>query len=162
MTRNYYGKMATCPSQNFQGILNLPDRTTIRLHSVRGQKWLNDPKNRIFRYFAGERSFTARKETSKTGQADYWYAYRKVAGNLHKRYIGKSEDMSIFRLHEVATALDTSPEPRSTALKTVDVTQDLSVTNGEVVRLQALVEELQRELGNIRSELEAEWEKSPA
>jgi hypothetical protein len=130
--------------------MDLPDGTAIHLHSVRGQKWLNDPKNRIFRYFAGERSFTARKETSKTGQADYWYAYRKVAGKLHKRYAGKSEDMSFFRLYEVATALDTSPEPRRTALKTVDVTQDLSVTNSEIVRLQALVEDLQRELCNIR------------
>ena len=104
---------------------------------------------------AGEHSFTARKETSKTGK-DYWYAYRKVEGRLHKRYIGKSEDITSKRLSEVALALDTPPEPRQKAPKPVDVTYELCVTKAEVERLQALIEELQTELGNVSSELEAE------
>lgn len=162
MTKNYYGRMATFPSQSDNDILQLPDGTKIRLNTIKGQKWLNDPANRIFRYLAGERSFTARKETSKTGEADYWYAYRKVEGKLHKRYIGKSEDLTGWRLAKIASALDTLPEPRQRVPRAVDVTQAISVTNAELERLQALVESLQTQLGNVSSELEAERVKSLA
>ena len=155
MAKNYYGKVATYPSGSPTAILQLPDHATLRLQTIKGQKWLDDPDNRDFRYMAGEHSFTARKETSKTGK-DYWYAYRKVEGRLHKRYIGKSEDITSKRLSEVALALDTPPEPRQRVSKPVDVTYELSVTNAEVKRLQSLVEELQTELGNVRCELEAE------
>ena len=156
MSKIYYGKVVTIPSGGSGDMLQLLDNTTTHLYSVRGQKWLNDPDNRIFRYQAGKRSFTARKEPSQTGQTDYWYACRKVDGKLHKRYIGKSEDITGRRLREIALALDTLPEPRQKTPKPVDVTHQLSVIKAEVLRLQALVESLHRELGNVSSQLEAE------
>lgn len=161
MAKNYYGKVATYPSGSPSAILQLPDHATLRLQTIKGQKWLDDPDNRDFRYMAGERSFTARKETSKAGK-DYWYAYRRVEGKLRKRYIGKAKEITSKRLSEIALALDTPPEPRQRVPKPVDVTHELSVTKAEVKRLQALVEELQRELGNVSSELEAERGKLPA
>ena len=160
MTKNYYRKMA-CYFPNGDK-LELPDGTNTHLWSAKGQKWLSDPNNRLFRCMRGKRSFTARKETSKNGQGDYWYAYRKVEGKLQKRYIGKTEDLTFQRLCDIALALDTSPKPRQKASKPVDVTQELYVTKTEVERLQALVEKLQSELGNVSSELEAERVKLSA
>ena len=72
--------------------LELPNGKMIKLDNPKFLEWLETPENRSFRFqygFAGEQSFTARKETSKRGQANYWYGYRKVEGKLHKRYIGK-------------------------------------------------------------------------
>lgn len=96
--------------------LELPNGQMIELDNPKFLEWLETPENRSFRFqygFAGEQSFTARKEPSKRGQANYWYGYRKVESKLHKRYIGKSEDVTRLRLQEVAVALDT-PSPERT------------------------------------------------
>jgi regulator of replication initiation timing len=96
--------------------LELPNGQMIELDNPKFLEWLETPENRSFRFqygFAGEQSFTARKETNKRGQANYWYGYRKVESKLHKRYIGKSEDVTRLRLQEVAVALDT-PSPERT------------------------------------------------
>lgn len=96
--------------------LELPNGQMIELDSPKFAQWLEGAENRSFRFeygFAGEQSFTARKETSKKGQGDYWYGYRKVEGKLHKRYIGKSADITRYRLQEIAVALDTPACPRT-------------------------------------------------
>lgn len=53
-----------------------------------------------FRFACPEGTFTARKER----RADnwYWYAYRRQQGRLHTVYIGKSEDLTVIRLTEIA------------------------------------------------------------
>jgi LuxR family maltose regulon positive regulatory protein len=53
-----------------------------------------------FRFACPEGTFTARKER----RADnwYWYAYRRQQGRLHTVYIGKSEDLTVTRLTEIA------------------------------------------------------------
>lgn len=43
---------------------------------------------------------TLRKE--KRGQANHWYAYRRVFGKLYKRYVGQSEQVTESRLLEIA------------------------------------------------------------
>jgi hypothetical protein len=47
--------------------------------------------------------FTIRKE--KRGQRWCWYAYRRVAGKLFKRYVGISEEITEQRLLKIAQAL---------------------------------------------------------
>lgn len=47
--------------------------------------------------------FTMRKE--KRGQRWCWYAYRRVAGTLFKRYVGISEEITEERLLKIAQAL---------------------------------------------------------
>jgi uncharacterized small protein (DUF1192 family) len=147
-------------------LLELPDDKTISLNSRKFTQWLSNPKNRSFRFIAGLGSslaFTARKETSKKGEGDYWYGYRKIEGKLHKRYIGKSEDVTLERLKEVAAMLDTPPEPRQKAPKTDEVTQTESVTNSEeIAQLQAEIQRLQNELGNTQAKLEAALGESVA
>jgi LuxR family maltose regulon positive regulatory protein len=47
--------------------------------------------------------FTARKE--RRGPADgYWRAYRKRAGVVHSAYLGKTADLTLARLQEVAAS----------------------------------------------------------
>lgn len=43
---------------------------------------------------------TLRKE--QRGQNYHWYAYRRVMGRLHKRYVGTSEQITESRLLEIA------------------------------------------------------------
>jgi LuxR family maltose regulon positive regulatory protein len=49
--------------------------------------------------------FTARKQQVQRG-GDYWYAYRRVQGRLAKRYLGKTADLTLARLEEIAHQLD--------------------------------------------------------
>jgi hypothetical protein len=46
-----------------------------------------------------------RKESGKGG--NYWDGYKKVAGKLHKKYIGKSLELNTAKLEEIAEALNT-------------------------------------------------------
>lgn len=134
--------------------LEITNGKMIELGSAKFFEWLD---NRSFRFIAGDagnQSFTARKETSKKGEGDYWYGYRRVEGKLHKRYIGKPEDVTLGRLKEVAASLESPPLPRQKAPKTDEVTQGISVTNsGEIARLQAEISRLQSELGNTQAQL---------
>jgi len=66
-------------------------------------RWLADQSVTTFRFEAGGRSFTARRELKHGGW--YWYAYRKRGGRLHKTYLGKSETLSPARLDTAASAL---------------------------------------------------------
>lgn len=46
---------------------------------------------------------TLRKE--RRGQRDHWYAYRRVLGTLHKRYVGDSSQITEDRLLQIAQAM---------------------------------------------------------
>ncbi|HLJ32572.1 MAG TPA: AAA family ATPase, partial [Ktedonobacteraceae bacterium] len=53
-----------------------------------------------FRFVCPEGTFTARKE--RRAGSWYWYAYRRQQGRLHTVYMGKSEDLTLIRLTEIA------------------------------------------------------------
>jgi hypothetical protein len=147
-------------------LLELPEGETISLKTRKFTLWLSNPENRSFRFITGlggEQSFTARKETSKKGEGDYWYGYRKVEGRLHKRYIGKSEDVTLLRLKEVAVTLDTPATPRQHAERTkLDSYLNESVTSDEVNRLRTELETAQLKVTSLQSELEAALGESAA
>jgi hypothetical protein len=138
--------------------LKIEEGKMLKIGNPKFFEWLDNPDNRSFRFIAGDagtQSFTARKETSKKGEGDYWYGYRRVEGKLHKRYIGKREDVTLQRLKDVAVALKSPPRPRQKATKTDEVTQEVSVTNAlEIARLQVEITRLQNELGNTQAQLE--------
>ena len=101
-------------------------------------EWLNS--NSSFRYepLEAEKGFTVRKE--KPG---YWIGYRRIARKLHKKYIGKTEDITLEALEEAAKELDKHSQPKQeTATNTSNY-----VTNEELTKLreelQALREEMQ-------------------
>src|SRR2546426_11800932 len=76
--------------------------------------WLNEAS--AFSFESSEGTFTARKERVQRG-GQYWKAYRRSRGKLLHSYLGKSEDLTLTRLTEVAQtltrrtfeALDTPP-----------------------------------------------------
>src|ERR1044071_2886055 len=64
--------------------------------------WLEQASTFAFEGPTG--TFTARKEHMQRGGA-YWKAYRKRAGKLHRAYLGKSNEITLERLQEVAAVL---------------------------------------------------------
>lgn len=66
--------------------------------------WLAMASTFTFRSTSG--TFTARKERAGNQRGGwYWKAYRKHEGKLFSAYIGKSESVTIERLHTVAARL---------------------------------------------------------
>lgn len=65
-------------------------------------QWLSGAHT-TFRFESEQGSFTARRENKGGGQ--YWYAYRKAHGRLHKTYLGKSTELSRERMHAALQTL---------------------------------------------------------
>src|SRR5579883_3057009 len=65
--------------------------------------WLSGVVSFSFQSRSGD-VCTVRKETVQRG-GTYWYAYRRAGGRMAKRYLGRTADVSLARLEEVAAAL---------------------------------------------------------
>jgi predicted ATPase/DNA-binding CsgD family transcriptional regulator len=66
--------------------------------------WLNSARTFAFRSALG--TFTARKEPASNKRGgEYWRAYRKHEGTLHRVYLGKSEELTLERLNSAAVSL---------------------------------------------------------
>jgi LuxR family transcriptional regulator, maltose regulon positive regulatory protein len=64
--------------------------------------WLDTVPSFTFRGKLGQ--FTVRKESRQWGDR-YWYAYRRVGPKLTKKYLGRTADLTLVRLEEVAALL---------------------------------------------------------
>src|SRR6266487_718279 len=88
----------------------------IQVGSEAWYAWLSQPAPRSFAFSSPQGTLTARRE--ERHGTWYWYAYRSQSGRLHKAYLGKSEELTLPRLHEAATVLSaagaTSPRPPDT------------------------------------------------
>src|SRR5215213_4185781 len=98
--------------------------------------WLTDPATRSFSFRSPRGGFTARKELRARG-GEYWVAYRKQGGKLHKSYLGKAEDTTLERLDDIAAALAARDDestarlpPAETAEVVALVHTDAAVTAG--------------------------------
>jgi LuxR family maltose regulon positive regulatory protein len=128
--------------------------------SSKGSAWLESATSFRFEPTGANKPYTVRRETTKG--RDYGYGYRKVAGKLHKKYIGKGAELSTAKLEEIAETLNTPPQPRVTD-KVAEVTQtgnrlvtDRVTDNCTADRLTALelqVQALQESLEALRSAL---------
>jgi hypothetical protein len=131
------------------GSLTLPDGSTIALDSPEWHQWLADNHSFRFETSHGAYSYTARKETIKSGS--YWYAYRKIKGQLHKRYLGNSNHLNQKRLDKVADLLvKPSQSEKSLVLGN-------SLGNSEEAELEQLRKKSQllyRKLENAKAECE--------
>jgi LuxR family maltose regulon positive regulatory protein len=87
--------------------------TPIQVGSENWYAWLNEPDPRSFAFSSPKGTLTARREERHSTW--YWYAYRSRGGHLHKVYLGKSEELTLVRLHEAATLLSAE---RATSLRT--------------------------------------------
>ena len=129
-----------------QGILEPEHGNMVEIDSRRWFDWLTE--NQSFRYESNEHApYTARKEKS-----DYWYGYRKVSGKLHKRYIGKSTEVTQDKLESIAEALNVTPEtktPKVTQSVTDTVTD--TVTQNKIKALETRLQEFEERLGKLRA-----------
>jgi LuxR family maltose regulon positive regulatory protein len=83
------------------GLLKLSENRQIAPGSAEWSDWLEQHQSFYFEDEAG--SFSARKESRAGGL--YWYGYRRRQRKLHSAYLGKSEELTLARLKEVATIL---------------------------------------------------------
>jgi LuxR family maltose regulon positive regulatory protein len=68
--------------------------------------WLCEETSTIFSFHVLDGSYTARKERAGSRRGGwYWKAYRTYQGRLYRAYLGKSEDLTLTRLNEVAQTL---------------------------------------------------------
>src|SRR5690349_9765811 len=74
----------------------------LRVGSADWFTWLEGATS--FAYGGAGGRFTARKEQRQRG-GWYWKAYRKLAGKLHRVYLGKTADLTAARLAAAATTL---------------------------------------------------------
>lgn len=128
------------------------------LDSPKGSAWLESTTSFRFEPTGASKPYTVRKESGKGG--NYWYGYRKVAGKLHKKYIGKGSELNTAKLEEIAEALNTPSQPRVTD-KVTEVTQANSqgltyiVTDSRaddrLTALELQVQALQESLKALRS-----------
>src|SRR6266487_3415141 len=88
----------------------------IQVGSDNWYAWLNEPATRSFAFHGPQGTLTARRE--QRHGTWYWYAYHTQDGRLHKDYVGKSQELTLARLHEVAALLSvkgaTSSQPPDT------------------------------------------------
>ena len=142
------------------GLIELDGGKVFELDSPKGAAWLESIGSFRFEPAGDNKPYTVRKEAGKGG--DYWYGYRKVVGRLHKKYIGKSSEVSTAKLEEIAEALNTPPQPRVTdkVTEVTDrservVTEQVTdkVTIEEFTALKSQVQLMQETLEALRSEL---------
>jgi hypothetical protein len=103
-----------------QRLVETEDGKVFELDSQKGSTWVEAVSSFRFEPTGANKLYTVRKEVGKGG--NYWYGYRKVAGRLHKKYVGKSSELSTTKLEEIAEALNTPPQPRVTD-KVTEVTE---------------------------------------
>ena len=75
---------------------------TLNVGSADWFAWLEGATSFAYQDSAGR--FTARKERRQRG-GWYWKAYRKLAGKLHRVYLGKTADLTAAQLTAAATTL---------------------------------------------------------
>jgi myosin heavy subunit len=139
-----------------QGLIELEGKV-FELDSSKGALWLESIGSFRYEPSGDSKPYTVRKE----GSRGYWYGCRKIAGKVCKKYIGKSSEVSILKLEEIAEALGVPPMPRVNKVAEVaevtevteevkqvaEVTQDrLAVLELEVANLRRAVEALQEAL----------------
>jgi len=101
------------------GIMELPSGKCFEVGSHEWWNWVNSDKAESFRFECdfGVRGYRARREEIKSRSGSFWYAYKRVDGKLRKRYLGKSEELTLERLENIAYDLAKPPESRKEAIE---------------------------------------------
>jgi chromosome segregation ATPase len=146
-----------------QGTVETESGKVFEFDSFKTSVWLETLTSFRFEPTGASKPYTVRKESRPGGS--YWYGYRKVAGKLHKKYIGKTPELNTRKLEEIAEALNIPPQQRVAHKVTHQV--DSAVTH-EIVdssptdRLTALesqVQALQDSFKALRQELVGKSER---
>ncbi len=120
--------------------LEADDGNIVELGTPQWFDWLDSRQS--FRYEPDTgNGFTVRQEKS-----GYWYGYRKIAGKLHKRYIGTSSDLINDRLNQVSELLGQPTQPRERKVTQQKVTDHQYVTKSEFEQLKSEITALREDL----------------
>ena len=170
--------------------MELPSGKCFEVGSHEWWEWVNSDKAESFRFECdfGVKGYRARKEEIKARAGSFWYAYKRIDGKLRKRYLGKSEELTLERLESAAYDLakeaiakperqlpnksvgnytleelqDSLREQRANALERENCYSQLLE---QKLKLEKQVKELHNELGNCQhwkeeaAKLKAEVEK---
>ena len=74
------------------------------------------PKGRAFAFQGRNGQINLLKEKRRRGSEGYWYAYQRQASGMVKRYLGRSNQVRVERLEEIATQLAEQTQPVPTSL----------------------------------------------
>ena len=80
------------------------------LHIQDGDQFIQSLDDDSFAFRGQHGRLTLRKEARQHGEG-YWYAYRNQDRKMLKRYAGRTCDLTIARLEEIAKALNIEPSP---------------------------------------------------
>ena len=135
-----------------QGIIEAEDGKVFELETPKGLAWLESIGSFRFEPSGDSKPYTVRKEAGI-----YWYGCRKIAGKVRKKYIGKSLEVSVARLEEIAEALEVSPAPRANKVTEVaKVTEKVVEVAEEVAEVvQDRLAALEFQVGNLQKAVEA-------
>jgi uncharacterized coiled-coil protein SlyX len=132
-----------------QGIVETEDGKVFELETPKGCAWLESIGSFRFEPSRSSKPYTVRKESGV-----YWYGCRKIAGKVRKKYIGKTPEVSIARLEEIAEALEIPPVSRVNRVTEVaQVTQKVTEVAQEVA--QDRLTALESQLANQQKTVEA-------
>jgi LuxR family transcriptional regulator, maltose regulon positive regulatory protein len=68
--------------------------------------WLDT--HRSFSFYGRAGRLNLLKESRKSGGSGYWYAYRRQGQHIVKRYAGRSTELAVSHLEQIAVALNTN------------------------------------------------------
>jgi chromosome segregation ATPase len=141
-----------------QGLVETEDGKVFELDSPKGFAWLESIGSFRFEPNGNSKPYTVRKESGV-----YWYGCRKVAGKVRKKYIGKSSEVTMVRLEEIANALEVaSALPVNKATGAVAEVEQKVAEVAEVAEVaQDRLTVLELEVANLRKALEALQEALP-
>jgi len=141
-----------------QGLIE-EDGKVFELDSPKASAWLEEIGSFRFEPSGNSKAYTVRKEVS-----GYWYGCRKVAGKVRKKYIGKSSEVNISKLEEIAKALEIPSAPQ--ANKAAEVAEEVADTVVQVADTVAQVAQdrltaLELQVANLQKAVEALQEVLP-
>jgi len=95
--------------------LDAPDSRLFLPLASDEQRWLAWLETIPSFSFQGQQGhLTVRKEARPRGD-QYWYAYRRVGPKIAKKYLGRTTDLTLARLEEIAAAFSTVASPGALA-----------------------------------------------
>jgi LuxR family maltose regulon positive regulatory protein len=104
------------------------DRSHHPLHTEDGSGFIELVDGSSFAFQGKHGRLTLRKESRLHGEG-YWYAYRNQGRRTRKKYVGRTTDLTIARLEDIAEAV--MAEPR------VSTDEHSQVKGGTIPKLQA-------------------------
>jgi chromosome segregation ATPase len=140
-------------------MIKTEDGKVFELDSYKGLAWLELIGSFRFEPSGDSKPYTVRKESGI-----YWYGCRKVAGKVRKKYIGKSSEVTVAKLEEIAEALEIPPVPRANkVVEVAEVTEKVTEKVAEVVEVAEKVTKvaedrltaLELQVANLQKAVEA-------